>query len=238
MTNPESAPIKRDDIDTARGDDSSGGEAALTTATLSAVRPGYQSDWGPDEFGVRQYGAPMAITTSAAVIAAALREHLSDRLTYLPDRKLHALLYLAQLHAFAADDEPLFVQPIEATEQGVDVADAAAASPSDLTSTQFSIVMHVVHSYGGLAPTDLEALIRGQRPWQLARSAGASEITQESMRSWARSLDEDPHASVVGRTRSWLEATREFRTGRATAHDRPDSAQERSTFIAELRPRM
>jgi uncharacterized phage-associated protein len=164
MTNPERAPIKRDDIDTFRDDDSSGGEVPLTTATLSPISLDHRADQGPDETAVRQYRAPM--TVSANSIVAAIE---ADR-PGLSAAKTQLLLFFCLGHHFDHTDEPLFAEPIIATETGVQVelAGTTELPPNGPRNT----VGYVVSRYANLSPADLRTLITASMPWQLARRPG------------------------------------------------------------------
>lgn len=189
------------------------GQPATLRATAPAATP--------------TYGAPMG---TANTIAAIMREHLSTRITFISDRKIHALLYLAQLGRLTADDKPLFENSITATDTGVEVT-GLADDHRDPTDTEFSNAVSAAGRYGGLATTELEALIRGQAPWQ---NAHGGEITVESMREWARSFDDDPEASVSGATRTWMKA---FRAARPPVNrersSKPDTQEEIAAFVAD-----
>lgn len=174
----------------------------------------------------RGYVAPMG---TADTVAAIMREHLSTRITNVTDRKIHALLYLVQLSSFTADDEPLFDNPITATSTGVEIG-GLSGEQHDPTDVEFSSAVHVAGRYGGLATTELEALIRGQAPWQ---NANGGEITMESVRSWARSFDDDPEATVSGATRTWLKAFRAARPPVVHGDAKPDTQEEIAAFVAD-----
>jgi uncharacterized phage-associated protein len=196
MTNPESAPIKRDDIDTARGDDSSRQEAALTVVMEPATRRADSDVIGAENVVRRQY--PPAMTVSAHDVAAALRE----RIPGLPTLKLHKLLYYAQAHHLAATGEPMFGEPVVAWDKGP-VVDALWRSERDhepappareLSDGHLNIVDYVIARYGSLSGADLMHLTHGEDPWKRAdqgRSAGGhARIRNEWMREYF--LDE-PH---------------------------------------------
>jgi uncharacterized phage-associated protein len=208
----------------------SGVEDCVTTAAL-ATRT--SEDLHPVVTG-RRYVAPMGTATTAHDIATALQNRLRDRITYLPDRKLHALLYLAQGLTLAGGDSPLFPEQIIATDTGVHISYTSNAA-GELDDTQFGIVAVVAGRYGGLSAMDLEALIRGQEPW------GATEvghpIDTALIRDTFRRQDTMPEGTVSGLPRS----------ARAGAHPpfdpdlpspKPDSDEEIAAFIADVKARM
>jgi uncharacterized phage-associated protein len=180
----------------------------------------------------RRYRAPMA---TADTVATLLREQLRDRITYLTDRKIQALLYLAQMSQLAAADRALFGNAIAATADGVAVA-GLTGQTGEATDAEFSTAVFVAARYGGLATTELEALIRGQTPWQ---SAAGGEITVESMRLWARSFDDDPEATLTGHSRNMRSAMRKAQ-GEVPRRvsTKPDSPEEIAAFIADVKAGM
>lgn len=202
MTNHECAPIKSDDIDTARGDDSSGREAALTTATLSPIRSGHQADRGPDEAVQRQYRAPMTVSTNSVVAAIeADRPGLSEAKTQL-------LLFFCQGHRLDNMGEPMFAEPLIATETSVHVE---LSGPSDLPPNGERVMVgYVLSRYGNLSPADLRTLIQASLPWRLARRPEADgRIEWAWLTDWFRRDEEvnDPDDDRPTRkmVNAWIE---------------------------------
>ena len=176
----------------------------------------------------------MGTTTTAHDIATALRDRLRAHVAYLPDRKLHALLYLAQGLALGDDDSPLFAEPIIATDVGVRVDHDSAGPTGELDDVQFGVVAVTAGRYGGLSAMDLEALIRGQGPW--AATTTGSPIDTALIRDTFRHQDDIPEGTVSGFPRS-------TRTGTHVSLDpdlpstEPDSAEETAAFIAGVKAR-
>jgi uncharacterized phage-associated protein len=208
----------------------SGVEDCVTTAALTTR---WSEDLHPAVTGSR-YVAPMG-TATANDIAAALLDHLRARVTYLPDRKLHALLYLAQGLALVGDDTPLFTEPVTATEQGVHVHYDPAGPGGELDDTQFGIVAVTAGRYGGLAAMDLEALIRGQGPW--AATATGQPIDPALIRDAFRRQDQIPEGTVNGIPRSARPGLHPP-LGALRPSPKPDSPEEIAAFIADVRARM
>jgi uncharacterized phage-associated protein len=216
--------------DTVGASSVSGVEDCVTTAVL-ATRT--SEDLHPAVTD-RGYVAPMG-TATANDIAAALLDHLRVRVTYVPDRKLHALLYLAQGLTLAADDTPLFVEAITATDQGVHVDCDPARTARELDDTQFGIVAVTAGRYGGLSAMDLEALIRGQEPW--AATETGEPIDPVLIRDTFRRQGQVPEGTVNGIPRSARTGLHPpFGTLRPSPQ--PDSPEEIAAFIADVRARM
>jgi uncharacterized phage-associated protein len=177
------------------------------------------------------------LTTTAATIAAALREEMSSRTTYMPDRKLHALLYLAQGMCFVANDEALFGDPIVSTEQGVYVQGITQQARAPITDAQHAVVLTTASRYGALTAMDLEALIRGQGPWAASRRNGEAVVDSNLIRELFREQDEIPEGTLTGLPRSHRDALHQL------DDDRPrsvvvDDPAEIAAFAAEVRSRM
>lgn len=184
----------------------------------------------------RRYVAPMGTAITAHDIAAELRRHLSDRVTYLPDRKLHALLYLLQGAWLVTHDEPLFPESITATDVGVQVAGVGSGPGADLNDQQFAHVGVVGARYAGLSAMDLEALIRGQQPW--ADTETSSVIGIDLIRRQFRGQEEIPEGTLHG-----IPLSVRAKLHRPYDPDRPrpsnpDSPEEIEAFIAEVQARM
>jgi uncharacterized phage-associated protein len=233
MTNPRESLIRHQlshPIDTFRDGDSSGEEAPTNG------RPSPGSFSGTKRSTGRQYVAPMAITTANA-IATALREHLSTRITYLPDRKLHALLYLALGACFAANNEPLFVNTITATSTGVRVDGLTGSQAEEpLDDEQNAVVRLTAARYGGLSAMDLEALIRGQAPW--STTAAGEAIDPELIRKTVQEQEEIPEGTVSGYPRSVRASMHRPNGSLPATSAAPDSPEEIAAFVADVRARM
>lgn len=223
-------------IDTFRDGGSLGEEATVTAAIVSPTRPIHLPDRAHDATGVRQYGAAMA-TTTANAIATGIRRHLRDRITYLPDRKLHALLYLAQGLWLATDTKPLFGEDLIATGHGAHVDYITSdATSRPLTDAEFTVVALVCSRYGGLSTMDLEALIRGQGPWAAASQGAAIDTTL--IRDQFRRQDDIPEGTMSGLPRSARERAHRPAGYDTPAPPTPDSPEEIAAFIAEVEARM
>ncbi|WP_157751597.1 hypothetical protein [Actinoplanes derwentensis] len=162
-------------------------------------------------------------------IAAALREQVMQRITYLPDRKLHALLYLTQGLAYASGDKPLFDADITATPIGVHVS---SITPGAVPEPAPEALL-AVSRYGQLSAMDLEALIRGQQPWQ--QTVTGQVIDPELIRHWFRAQEEIPEGTVSGYPRSVRAG---LHTADSTSPATPDSPEEIAAFIADTKARM
>lgn len=173
----------------------------------------------------QRYGSPMTADT----IAAALREQVMQRTPYLPDRKLHALLYLTQGLAYAAGDKPLFDADITATTTGVHVDGVTPGAAPDLTPE----VLLVAARYGQLSAMDLEALIRGQQPWQ--QTTAGQVIDPELIRRQFQEQEDIPEGTVSGHPRSTRAA---LHRPTVTSPATPDSPEEIAAFIADTKARM
>lgn len=174
----------------------------------------------------QRYVAPM--TTTAQNIAGAFRDHLPG----LSDRKLHTLLYLAQGVCLAANNQPLFVEPITSTTTSVlvDLDNPEPVKPLD--DAQAAVVRVVVARYGALTGTDLEAMVRGQDPWQNARRWETDEISEDWISRYFHAADEDPDGTVSGIPRS---VRAQLYPPAALGRGAPDSPEEIEAFIAEVR---
>jgi uncharacterized phage-associated protein len=201
--------------------------AALATRTSEDLHPAVTD---------HRYVAPMGTTTTAHDIATALLDHLRVRVTYVPDRKLHALLYLAQGLTLAADDTPLFPEPIIATAVGVHVDYTSAELPGALDDTQFGIVVVTAGRYGGLSAMDLEALIRGQGPW--AATETGDPIHPALVQGAFRRQDDLPEGTVNGIPRSARTGLHSPFGPHSPFPTKPDSPEEIAAFIADVRARM
>jgi uncharacterized phage-associated protein len=175
-------------------------------------------------------------TTTADAIAAGLRAGLGERIAYLPDRKLHALLYLAQGLYLAAGDGPLFTDPIIATETGVVVHLHGNDAEDDLADPAFGHTVFTAGRYGGLSAMDLESLIRGQGPW--AATGTGQEIDRKLIEQTFREQDDLPEGTLLGYPRSARAKPHRTAGPPDTIPQVPDSREEREAFIADVRARL
>jgi uncharacterized phage-associated protein len=178
----------------------------------------------------------VTVTVSASDVAAVLRSRLSG----LPVKKLHKLLYYCQGHHLAAFDEPLFTETISAWDMGPVVGTLwhrekegkAAPGPTDLSEAQLNTVGYVLSRYGALTGQDLENLTHSEPPWQVANSRrppGQSvRIEQDWLRAYFRSDgapevgDQGDMPLDAGDVTEWLSGAE----GRREEHPRPDSPDE------------
>jgi hypothetical protein len=189
MTNPESAPIKRDDIDTARGEDSSDGQTWEAPMIAAGQLPNGQSSSPvvglPGRYGQR-YVPPMTSSITVAIDAVEARR------PGLSDTKRNLLLYFCQGHHLAHSGDALFAEALYATDNGVDVdepGDLPAGEP--LTNGQLNTIGDVLSRYGNLSPADLRTLVQASVPWQLAiKSTLGPRIEWAWLRDWFRRPDE------------------------------------------------
>lgn len=224
MTNSDKSVIRHTlstHVDTFGGSSMPGMEDCVTTAVAATPT----TDDRHARARIRRYRAPMTVDT----IAAALREQVMQRTPYLPDRKLHALLYLAQGLAYASGGKPLFDADITATATGVHVDDISPDAAADLTPE----VLLATARYGQLSAMDLEALIRGQLPWQ--QTALGQAIDPDLIRRQFQEQEEIPEGTVSGHPRSARAAL--YRAPIASPAT-PDSPEEIAAFIADTKARM
>jgi uncharacterized phage-associated protein len=153
---------------------------AVPTATALPRSP----DDLRDVISVRRYVAPMAIS-AASVIKA-----IDARRPGLKPAKKHLLLFFAQGHHLAWAGEPLFDEPLYATDLGVRIAvdGEAVVAPSE---AQLGTVTTVVVRYSSLSPAELRTLVQASTPWQLARKAGDDALVEPAtLADWFRRADE------------------------------------------------
>ena len=179
------------------------------------------------------YGAPMGTTPTAHDIAVAFRNRLRDRAIYVSDRKIHALLYLAQYLHLTVEDDPLFDEPVVATDLGAEVGGLTDEPGRPVDDTRFGVVTLTASRYGGLPAMDLEALIRGQGPWS-ATSVG-ERIRPELSREHARAQAENPEGTIAGWTRSERAELRRPAGAPSPNPGTPDSTEEIAAFVADVK---
>jgi uncharacterized phage-associated protein len=186
MPKPDESSIRHQDcnrIDTFRDDGSSGEEVSMTTTVQSSIgRPPVR----PDSGAARQYRA--AVTTNANSVIAAID---AERPGLLLGKKL-LLLFFAQGHHLATHDEPLFGEPMYATDCGIDVEDVPGEpGEAPVDDAQLDSIGYTVERYAGLVPADLRTLIQASQPWQAATKPGAGpRIEWAHLRDWFRRPEE------------------------------------------------
>ena len=113
----------------------------------------------------RGYGDPMTASADAVAKALTERQPTDSR------QVLQHLLYLAQGHHLGWFGQPLFKDPIHATDRGPEVAGLEpAADTAGLGNRELNTVGWVLSRYGNLPLRDLGTLIRAQSPYQLAEA--------------------------------------------------------------------
>jgi uncharacterized phage-associated protein len=180
MTNPSRDPIKRDGIDTHRGDASSGREVRLTTIAPPPIRHSSSPDSLLASVVPPRYRAPM--TTSANSVIAAI----DIRRPGLKLRKKVLLLFFAQGHHLAFSGEPLFDEPIYATKDSVTV-EGLTGEPSGQPTAEDALgtITDIVVRYSALSPAELRTLVQASTPWQVASKPGPdSRIDWAHLRDW------------------------------------------------------
>jgi uncharacterized phage-associated protein len=106
--------------------------------------------------------------------------------------KKQLLLFFCQGHHLAWRGDPLFTEPIHATERGV-VVEVALDSPASLIDSErlANTIGYVIDRYAALSPADLRTLIQASEPWRLARkNSDEPRIDLTWMRDWFRRADE------------------------------------------------
>lgn len=198
------------------------GEATVPTSMI-APRMDVQRTALP---GARHYCAAMTTANDIAVALLARVPHISDR-------KLHAMLYLAQGLCLAANGAPLFADALIATNLGVRVEGIGDTNGKPLTDAEHAVVAVAISRYGSLPAMDLEALIRGQGPWQVSEPDWPVEL--DVIREFFRTQDDDPEGTMSGIPRS-----HRSRPGAGASHHStaPDDPEEIADLAAEMRSRM
>lgn len=156
----------------------------------------------------RRYLAPM--TSAATVIAA-----IDARCPGLSEAKTHLLLFFCQGHHLAHGGDPLFSEPIHATDRGVTVDDLSAEpAPALSAEGPLNTVGYVLSRYGNLSPADLRTLVQASQPWQLAAKAdGEPRIEWAWLTDWFRRPDETDDADNNRPTTTQLTAWRARKAG-------------------------
>ncbi|WP_430785114.1 hypothetical protein [Actinoplanes sp. G11-F43] len=107
--------------------------------------------------------------------------------------KKHLLLFFAQGHHLAWADEPLYAEPLYATDRSVTVADTDTGEPAPAIDDNalLGTITEVVVRYGALSPADLRTLVQASLPWQLARKGDDDgRIEWAWLTDWFRRPDE------------------------------------------------
>lgn len=155
--------------------------------TATAVRPIWHEpqpvEGQPTPAG-RRYLA--AMTSANAVITA-----IDARKPGMKPAKQHLLLFFAQGHHVAWSGEPLFGEPMAATDRGVTVEIPAAGGADIADEAPLNTIGYVVMRYAALSPADLRTLIQASQPWQAATKPGAGQLIDlNDLRDWFRRPDE------------------------------------------------
>jgi len=134
---------------------------------------------------VQRYVAPMTSVNSVIAAIAARRPDMSDTKTQL-------LLFFCQGHHLANFDDPLFTEPIYATDRGVTVDDVPGKpAPTPDSERALTTIGHTLTRYGNLSPADLRTLVQASMPWQLAMKATTGpRIEWAWLRDWFRRPEE------------------------------------------------
>jgi uncharacterized phage-associated protein len=206
MTNPETSPITSNRIDTRRSRRSADGKAPMIVASPRLNSPTTSPAEGADGTRHRRYLAPM--TTSVNSVIAAI----DARRPGLKPAKKHLLLFFAQGHHLAWADEPLFAEPMHATDRGVALHDLGDDTAPAVTEAALGTITNVVIRYSSLSPADLRTLVQASTPWQMARKAGGdTRIEREWLADWFRRPDETddpdderPNQAERAEAEAWL----------------------------------
>ena len=160
-------------------------EEGVTASTLSTIMSNSSPAEGMDPVEPSRYVAPM--TTSAKSVINAIDE----RRPGMTAAKKHLLLFFAQGHHLAWADEPLFAEPLYATDRGVTVPDNTDP-PAPITSeAALGTITNVVVRYSSLSPADLRTLIQASQPWRLAcKASDDTRIEWAWLTDWFRRPDE------------------------------------------------
>ena len=101
--------------------------------------------------------------------ANAVVKSLTDRRLDVDAPAVHHLLYLCQGHHLGWFAEPLFAEPILATDRGPHV-EFDPGEDIRLPNRELNTIGYVLSRYGNLLVRDLATLIRAQSPYQLAEA--------------------------------------------------------------------
>jgi uncharacterized phage-associated protein len=158
----------------------------MITVALPPTGPSTSSDSGLESVVPRRYRA--AMTTSANSVIAAI----DFRRPGLKAGKKLLLLFFAQGHHLAWSGQPLFDEPMYATDRGVTLqgfSDKPVEQPD--TEAELNTVGYIIARYSALSPADLRTLIQSSRPWRHAtKPDGDSRIDWLLLTDWFRRPDE------------------------------------------------
>lgn len=202
-------------IDTVRGIPSSdhpGKEAQMSTLAPPMIVPTSSPPKGMESIPAGGYLAPMTSVASVITAMAARRPGLSDTKTQL-------LLFFCQGHHLAHFDNPLFTEPIYATDHGVTVEDVHGGELPPIDGNRpLTTISRALARYGNLSPADLRTLVQASQPWQLAmKSTSSPRIEWAWLRDWFRRPDETDDPDDERATRAEVaEAAAFLRSRRAS----------------------
>jgi uncharacterized phage-associated protein len=158
----------------------------MITLAPPSIGPSTSSDSGLESVVPPRYRA--AMTTSANSVIAAI----DFRRPGLKAGKKLLLLFFAQGHHLAWSGQPLFDEPMYATDRGVTFqgfSDKPVEQPD--TEAELNTVGYIIARYSALSPADLRTLIQSSRPWQHAtKPDGDSRIDCLLLTDWFRRPDE------------------------------------------------
>lgn len=172
-------------IDTVRGVPSSDQPVEEAQVTAPPIMPKLSPGEGLVSPRQPLYRAPMTSVHSVIAAIDARRPDLSDTKTQL-------LLFFCQGHHLANFGDPLFTEPIYATDRGVAVDDVPGkpAPPPD-GDRPLTTIGYALTRYANLSPADLRTLVQAAMPWQLAmKSTAGPRIEWAWLRDWFRRPDE------------------------------------------------
>jgi uncharacterized phage-associated protein len=135
----------------------------------------------------RGYVAPMGKTTTPNAIF----EFIDARRPGLKPGKKQLLLFFCQGHHLAWFDDPLFAEPLYATDRGAAVDIPAGPAEHIAGERLANTIGYVLDRYSALSPADLRTLVQASEPWRLARkNADELRIEWVWLRDWFRRPDE------------------------------------------------
>lgn len=151
----------------------------------------------------RRYVAPMTAVNSVIAAIDARRPGLSEPKTQL-------LLFFCQGHHLAHSGDPLFTEPMYATDSGVTVDDVHDEPAAPLRGEgPLNTIGYTISRYGNLSPADLRTLVQASQPWQLAtKSTTGPRIEWAWLTDWfrrpAETNDPDDDRPTKVQVAAWL----------------------------------
>jgi uncharacterized phage-associated protein len=126
-------------------------------------------------------------TTANSVIA-----FIDARRPGLKLGKKQLLLLFAQGHHLARTGDPLFDEPMYATDRAIAVDDVPGGPVPLIESEALAnTIGYVIDRYSALSPADLRTLVQASEPWRLARkNPDETRIEWAWLRDWFRRPDE------------------------------------------------